>query len=163
LDDGTSMVQWDMSKGKVADRKAGANSEPRIVATRQAGELHQVVTVVGGKGTYRKKPCVTCPWKKSVVGEFPAEAFRHSARTAYDMSEHAFACHESGVKRPSVCAGFLLKGAEHNLKVRLGRMQGKFKDDVTDGGEELFESYRAMAVANGVEADEAVLQPCRDD
>lgn len=157
------MVQWVMSKAKAEDRPAGSCSEPRVVDTRAAGDNHQVVTVVGGKGSYRKKPCTTCPWKKSVVGEFPAEAFRHSARTAYDMSEHTFACHESGVKRPALCAGFLLNGAEHNLKVRLGRMQGRFLGDVTDGGEELFESYRAMAVANGVGEGEAVLGPCRDD
>lgn len=152
-----------MSKAKGTGNRKGVGSEARVVETRQAGELHQVVTVMGGKGSYRKKPCPKCPWKKSAVGEFPAESFRHSARTAYDMSEHTFGCHASSVKRPAVCAGFLLKGAEHNLKVRLGKMQGKFKDDVTDGGEDLFESYRAMAVANGVGADEAVLQPCRDD
>lgn len=157
------MVQCGMSKGKGEPSKTEAAAKPRVVDTRQAGALHQVVTVVGGKGSYRKKPCLTCPWKKSVVGEFPAEAFRHSARTAYDMSEHTFACHESGVKRPALCAGFLLRGSDHNLKVRLGRMQGRFKDDVSDGGEDLFESYRAMAVANGVGEDEAVLRPCRDD
>lgn len=134
----------------------------RITRTRAAGENHQVVTVEGGCSTYRRKPCKTCPWRVDAVGEFPAEAFRHSAETAYDMSSHVFSCHTSGTKRPAVCAGFLLQGADHNLTVRLGRMTGKFKDDVTDGGVELHESYRAMSVANGVSDDDPVLADCRD-
>ena len=56
----------------------------------------------------------------------------------------------------------MLRGAEHNLAVRLGKMQGRYKDDVTDGGVELHESYRAMAVANGVDTEDPVLRPCRD-
>ncbi|MNF18338.1 hypothetical protein D3C80_2223580 [compost metagenome] len=51
-------------------------------------------------------------------------------------------------------------GAEHNLKVRLQRMKGKWMD-VSDGGHELFESYRAMAEANGVSSDDPVLARCR--
>jgi hypothetical protein len=133
-----------------------------VVNVRPAGDAHQVVTVVGGQGVYRRKPCKDCPWRKDAVGEFPAEAFRHSANTAYDMSQHTFACHQMGAKKPGICAGFLLKGSDHNLAVRLKRMQGLIGDDVQDGGHELFENYRAMAVANGVAADEDVLQPCRD-
>jgi len=96
------------------------------------------------------------------VGEFPAEAFRHSASTAYDMSDHTFACHQSGKEKPATCAGFLLRGATHNLAVRLGYMRGRFQGDVTDGGHELHESYRAMAIANGVDPEDPVLAPCRD-
>lgn len=149
------------SKGQVKKSRSG-KATPRTVVVRQAGADHQVVTVVGGKGTYRRTPCVTCPWKVSSTGEFPAEAFRHSAGTAYDMAEHTFACHASGTNRPSLCAGFLLKGADHNLAIRMKRMQGDIRNDVTDGGEELFENYRQMAVANGVDPSDQVLRDCRD-
>lgn len=133
----------------------------KVIDVRPAGEDHQVVSVEGGDGLYRKKPCKNCPWKKSSVGEFPAEAFEHSARTAYDMSRHTFACHDSGSKKPAACAGFLLRGAEHNLSVRLGYMNGTYKADVSDDGHELFDSYRDMAVANGVDPEAEVLKPCR--
>lgn len=38
---------------------------------------------------------------------------------------------------------------------------GRF-DDVADDGHELFENYRAMAIANGVAPDDPILAPCRD-
>jgi hypothetical protein len=43
----------------------------------------------------------------------------------------------------------------------LKRMRGECLD-VEDGGHELHESYRAMAIANGVAADDPVLAACRD-
>ena len=151
-----------MEQGKKRSGGSGKCGAPRVVEVRPAGDWHQVVTVVGGKGTYRRKPCASCPWKTDMVGEFPAEAFRHSATTAYDMAENTFACHESGTEKPALCAGFLLRGADHNMMVRLGRIRGTIGHDVSDGGEELFENYREMAVANGVSADDQVLGPCRD-
>lgn len=135
---------------------------PAITQVRPAGEQHQVVTVEGGRGGYRRKPCSDCPWRVDATGEFPPEAFRHSANTAYDMSRHSFACHQSGASKPATCAGFLLRGAEHNLSVRLQRMDGRIGQDVTDGGHELHESYRAMAVANGVDPEDDALRLCRD-
>ncbi|TXI24177.1 MAG: hypothetical protein E6Q67_02875 [Roseateles sp.] len=141
---------------------ARSRKRPKVVEVRQAGTDHQVVTVVGGRGTYRRRPCGDCPWRKDAVGEFPAEAFRHSAATAYDMSDRTFACHQSGQDKPAICAGFLLRGAAHNMTVRLGYMQGRFKGDVSDGGCDLHENYRAMAVANGVDPEDPVLSPCRD-
>lgn len=131
----------------------------RIENIRPAGENHQVIEVVGGKkGSHRRKPCADCPWRKDAVGEFPAEAFRHSANTAYDMAQHTFACHQSGAEKPATCAGFLLRGADDNLSVRLRRMQGELLD-VDDDGVELFDGYRDMAVANGVDPDDPVLAP----
>ncbi|MFY2597283.1 DUF6283 family protein [Achromobacter xylosoxidans] len=134
---------------------------PRIVDVRPAGPEHQVVTVVGGKGSYRRQPCPKCPWRTDAVGEFPAESFRHSANTAYDMSQHVFSCHDSGTKKPATCAGFLLRGADNNLAVRLAYMSGRLEGDVTDGGCELHDSYRDMAVANGVDPEDPVLKTCR--
>lgn len=133
-----------------------------ITRVRPADENHQVLTVEGGGCSYRKKPCKNCPWRIDSVGEFPAEAFRHSASTAYDMAEETFACHEAGAKKPATCAGFLLRGADHNLSVRLGYITGRYKGDVSDGGHELHDNYRAMAVANGVSPDDPILAQCRD-
>jgi len=134
-----------------------------VVNVRRAGRDHAVVTVHGGTGAYRRKPCSDCPWRKDAIGEFPAQAFRLSAKTAYDMSDDAFACHQSGKKRPATCAGFLLRGAYHNKRIRVRQIFGTLDmSQVHDGGHELHESYRAMAVANGVAPDDPVLAPCRD-
>lgn len=142
--------------------KCRANQQPtRIVRRLPAGPDHQVVTVEGGSGSYCKRPCAQCPWRVDAVGVFPAEAFRHSAATAYDMATHTFACHSAPTTAPRVCAGFLLRGADHNLAVRLKRMQGAITDDVHDGGHELHAGYREMAIANGVEPGDPVLTPCR--
>lgn len=140
-------------------------STPTISQVRPAGVDHQVVTVIGGhargKHYYCKSPCSNCPWRRDAVGIFPPEAFRHSAETAYDMSMHMFACHQSGAAKPATCAGFLLRGAAHNLAARLAWVQGRIKDDVDAAGADLFESYREMAVANGVDASDPILRPCR--
>lgn len=133
-----------------------------ITMTRAAGADHQVVTVEGCKsGTYRRRPCAQCPWRKDAVGVFPAEAFVHSANTAYDMSEHMFGCHDSGTSKPAACAGFLLHGAHHNLAVRLQRVLGRIRDDVTAGGVDLHQSYKEMAIANGVDRSDSHLLACR--
>lgn len=71
----------------------------KIIGRRAAGKEHQVMTVEGNNGIYRRRPCADCPWRKDAVGEFPAEAFGHSAGTAYDMSEHSFGCHQSGADK----------------------------------------------------------------
>lgn len=128
---------------------------------RAAGGEHQVVTLQGGPGGYRRTPCTECPWRKDSTGVFPAEAFVHSAGTAYDLALEMFGCHQSGRTKPATCAGFLLRGADHNLTVRMGHMTGKFKRDVLDGGHVLHASYRDMAVANGVDPDHPALKLCR--
>lgn len=140
------------------------SKRPKILARRPAGPEHMVVSVRAvdkEKFSHRKEPCPKCPWRIDAVGEFPAEAFKHSAETTYDMSQHLFSCHDSGVKKPAVCAGFLLRGADHNLSVRLAYMSGLYKGEVQDGGHELHSSYKDMAVANGVSPDDPVLAKCR--
>lgn len=137
-------------------------SKARITRIRPVDACHQVVTVEGGKSTLRRTPCGGCPWRVDQTGVFPAKAFEHSAPTAYDMSEHVFSCHESGTAKTAICAGFLLRGADHNLAVRLKAMRGEIGwGSIADGGHELHASYRAMAVANGVAEDAEVLLPCR--
>lgn len=137
-------------------------SKARITKTRMAGEDHAVHTIEGGsKGTYRREPCGGCPWRVDQTDMFPAQAFKHSAPTSYDMSTHTFACHESGQKKPATCAGFLLR-AHHNLSVRLSASQGLVDfNQLSDGGHELHDDYRAMAIANGVDPNDPVLAPCR--
>lgn len=139
-------------------------SKPEIVQVRAAGPDHQVVTVQGAKRLYRREPCPTCPWRTDAVGEFPAEAFRHSANTAHDASTHVFSCHSSGPEKPAACAGFLLRNSENNLAVRIMQACGDLDmDQVHDGSHELFGSYREMAIANGVPASDPALEMCRAD
>jgi len=144
-----------------APRAKRARTEITITRIRPAGERDQVVTLAGGSGTYRRKPCGPCPWVEENAGDFPAEAFVHSAGTSYDLSTHRFACHESGVGNPATCAGFLLRGAEHNIAVRMDRMTGRIQNDVQEDGRTLFDGYREMAIAHGVDPDDPVLKGCR--
>lgn len=126
-----------------------------------------VRTVQGGdrpdQHNHCTKPCPQCPWRRDVpTGVFPAEAFRISAPTAYDMATRVFACHMAAVDSPRTCAGFLLRGALHSLTIRLALMQRRLDPRrVSDGGFPLYRSYREMAEANGVAADDPVLGPCR--
>tara|TARA_A200000159_G_scaffold117798_1_gene111524 strand:+ start:78 stop:515 length:438 start_codon:yes stop_codon:yes gene_type:complete len=137
----------------------------KILKKTAADKNHQVVSVSSNEDAqYMKKPCQTCPWRKDAVGVFPAEAFRISANTSYDMSERTFGCHTTGVERPKTCAGFLLKGSAHNLSVRLGLMKGIYDlDKVSDNGLDLFPNYKSMAVANGVSPDDDSLARSRTD
>lgn len=129
---------------------------------RSADEHNQVVTVEGGNGGYRRTPCSGCPWRVDQTGSFPAEAFGHSARTAYDLSGHKFGCHETGAERPVTCAGFLLRGAYHNMAVRMACAVGQIDlPQIHDGGNELHGDYRAMAIANGLDSSDPRLKECR--
>ena len=134
-----------------------------ITDVRPAGNDHQVIEVTssGGKKLYRRKPCSDCPWRVDATGVFPAEAFKISAPTSYDMSNRTFACHQSGQEKPATCAGFLLRGADHNLSVRMSQIKGEILDDICDGGHELHAGYREMAIANGVDPNDPVLRDCR--
>ncbi|MGX9960675.1 DUF6283 family protein [Xanthomonas euvesicatoria] len=137
----------------------------QLLEVRPAGDAHQVVTVLTTRQDQRKpacsKPCSDCPWRTDAVGKHPAMSFIHSARTAYDMAETTFACHQAGAAQPRMCAGFLLRGAEHNLTVRLAKLRGELRKLPSSGGHSLHRSYRAMAIANGVPADHPSLVPCR--
>jgi len=131
-----------------------------IEARRSAGNAHEVLTLKSGPNGHRRTPCTGCPWRVDTVGLFPAEAFCHSAGTAQDMAVRTFACHEQGAQKPATCAGFILRGAAHNLTMRLKWARGECLD-VSDGGHALHESYRAMALANGVAPDDPALAKVR--
>jgi hypothetical protein len=111
----------------------------------------------------RRRPCGECPWLRAApLGHFPVDAFQRLANTAEDMSRRVFQCHETSDGRPLVCAGFLERGADHNLTVRLAMSSGDIEPRDRSGGEDLYASYREMAVANGLDPDDAHLASCRD-
>lgn len=136
-----------------------------IAAIHQADQNHQVVTVEGTKPTFRRTPCQECPWvTTNPIGAFPAEAYRISANTAEDQATHKFACHMSGTTKPATCAGFLLRNSVNNLGVRMAAILGELDlSQVQPDERPLYASYKAMAVANGVDPDDPALAKCRAD
>lgn len=135
---------------------------PTVIAVTPADENHQVVTLEAAGHSFRRKPCPDCPWRRDApIGAFPAEAYRISANTAYDMSTHEFSCHMSGTEKPATCAGFLLRGADHNLSVRLAMAKGRIEPTDVTTDVDLYDSYREMAEANGVSPDDPALALCR--
>ncbi|EKY4113634.1 TPA: DUF6283 family protein [Pseudomonas aeruginosa] len=136
-----------------------------IIKVTPADENHQVLSFKSSNGrvhSHRRKPCEDCPWRRDAVAKFPAEAFRISANTAYDLAKETFACHSSGAVKPATCAGFLLRGADHNLSIRMAYLEGRLTRDFDANGHELFDNYREMAIANGVDPDDPALKRCRD-
>lgn len=132
----------------------------RITKRQRAGTDHEVVQITGGKATYRREPCATCPWRTDQVGTFPAEAFRISAPTAYDASFETFACHVAGSNKPLICAGFLLQNSLNNIGARIRGIAGG-ADCRSEAP--LHASYKAMAISNGVAPDDPALSRCRGD
>jgi hypothetical protein len=142
----------------------------KVINRRLAGRDHDVVTVIGGGHVYRREPCQTCPWRVDAVGEFPAEAFRHSANTGTDCAKildvgvdeamHVFACHESGPDKPATCAGYIMRG-DDGIGWRLAVALGWFDPREVRSDVPLFESYYDMAVANGVPPDDPALRGCK--
>ena len=108
----------------------------------------------------RSRPCANCPWRLDVApGEFPAERYRALAASAEDMSRVIFTCHKSA-EIDVACAGFLARGADHNLSIRLAYM-GRLERRDRSGGLALHADYRAMAIADGVAPDDPALRGCR--
>lgn len=109
-----------------------------------------------------RRPCAECPWRRDVApGYFEPERFKALADTAYDLSRQVFACHKSADQHPTMCAGFLSRGADHNLTVRFAYIRGELEQRDRSGDMPLYEDYRAMAIANGVDVDDASLSLCR--
>lgn len=136
----------------------------KIEKVHPCDDNNQVVTITGGGGSYRRTPCEECPWRLDApVGAFPAEAYRASASTAYDMAQNTFACHMQGKDKPATCASFLLIQGYHNLAVRLQTMSGRLDIRKVSSPVPLYPTYAAMAIANGVDPDDPVLRLCRDN
>lgn len=109
---------------------------------------------------HAKMPCVECPWRTDVpVGKFPPERYVALAPTAYDMGGTVFACHMSKDGGEFACAGFILQSSAHNFRCRMARLPF---DDVRSPYP-LFNTYRELAIANGVDENHYALRNCRDD
>jgi Family of unknown function (DUF6283) len=109
---------------------------------------------------HAKLPCVECPFRKDVpTGKFSPERFCALAHSAYDLALPIFACHMSKEGGEFACAGFLLQSAALNLSVRMSRQDFSHVSSPYP----LYETYREMAIANGVDPDDPALRNCRDD
>jgi hypothetical protein len=108
---------------------------------------------------YIKTPCNECPWRMDVaLGRFSAERFRALAPCAEDMANMVFACHKSPLDAEFACAGFLLQSSAHNFTCRMARHNFDVSSPFP-----MFATYRKMAIANGVKANDPALRHCRDD
>ncbi|MFD7663454.1 DUF6283 family protein, partial [Streptomyces sp. NPDC059788] len=107
------------------------------------------------------RPCSgaePCPWRRDAPpGQFPAEAYRHSAATSRPGTDRHFGCHSGRPGQPQMCAGWLLRGAEHHAGVQQQLADGALARPVLPAGMELYDSYADMAVANGVDRDDPAL------
>lgn len=109
-----------------------------------------------------RTPCTECPWRKDVTpGKFPPSRYQALAGTAYDMAVRVFACHKSPEGQEFACAGFLERGADHNMSIRMAYAGARLEFLDRSGGRDLHDDYRTMAVANGVDPDDPALGPCR--
>jgi hypothetical protein len=117
---------------------------------RQASSSLPLLVVEGACDGYRRTPCESCPWKLENVGRFSVDAFRQAASISHEMAQATLACHEVGNKKPTFCAGFLLR-SEGNLTVRRSLESGTIDlSQVSDDGTVLFLTYAEMSIANGV-------------
>lgn len=138
-------------------------SKGKVTHVTPVDKDHQVLSIEGGSG-FRRRVCAGCPWRVENDETFPPGAFVASAPTCYDAAMNTFACHESGAEKSQVCAGFLLQNSVHNIGVRLAQSSGRIViEEIELPDSELHNSYRDMAVANGVPEDHPALAECRAD
>jgi hypothetical protein len=106
-----------------------------------------------------RRPCAECPWRRDVEpGKFPPARFRALAHTAMEGGlRPLFACHLSPPGAERTCAGFLLVVAWDSNAVRYANIQGHYRPEDVTNDAPLFETYREMAVANGVPEDDPAL------
>jgi hypothetical protein len=113
---------------------------------------------------YARRTCAECPWKRDTpLGKFPPERYQALAGTACDMAMRVFACHMTKDGREHACAGFLIQQGGHNMSVRLALIDDHLKLDEIQSDGPLYENYREMAIANGVDPDDPCLEDVRDD
>lgn len=132
----------------------------QVVRTRPAGPDHQVVTIEGAE--WVSSPALQrLPLAEGCRGRISTGSFRalgqHRIRHgAKHLCVPPVWCSKAGHLRR-----ILLRGADHNLSVRLGYLKGVIDHDVKDGGLALHDGYREMAIANGVDPDHPALKQCR--
>jgi hypothetical protein len=142
------------------DSTEPTSPDARVVLVRPGANGWGVVTIDAPGNAYQDEPCLRCPWLLDApIGAFPPEVFRLSAHTTYDQATRKFGCHASKPDEPLTCAGYLLRGAAHNLTVRV---YGPDVATAVSSDRPLYDNYREMAIANGVDSHDPVLAPCRD-
>jgi hypothetical protein len=150
-----------MGWGSVHDRRRSAIDGVGVFRRGRPG--HDLGANALSVTKHVRKPCKECPWRVDVPpGQFAPERFEALAVTAHDMTLHVFTCHKTPEDKPRMCAGFLLRGARHNLAVRLDYRSGP-PEGLHDGGHALHPHFRAMALAQGVDPHSPALADCRDD
>lgn len=99
--------------------------------------------------------CDACPWlKSSPAGQFTVERYISLAETSLQGWGSIFACHKTPEGHDRPCAGWLKVDAEENLNVRLQRAMGTLpRAEEIEATGPLYESYGAMAEANGLSAE----------
>jgi hypothetical protein len=113
---------------------------------------------------YQRTPCIECPWRlDQPPGRFPPERYIVLAESAWDMAVVQFACHKSPEGQEFGCAGWVLQSSAHNYGARMAASRGVLNPAEISSPYPLYETYRALAIANGVPPDEPALVPCRDD
>lgn len=102
------------------------------------------------------RTCRECPWKTtSVPGKFAPERYRKLRRTCeQSLANPVFACHMSPEGEEKACAGFLLVEGVNNILVRIAAAYGRFSYDDIKADGPLYESFAAMARANGYDPED---------
>ncbi|MFJ4700589.1 DUF6283 family protein [Streptomyces sp. NPDC088768] len=137
----------------------GPGGSAHVVRQRLADDVWGVTSVTSDAPVRaRSKPCDTteiCPWRRDAPsGQFPAEAFVHSAPgNRHGGADGVFGCHSSTPRHPQACAGWLLAGADGNETVLEAMERGDVPRPTLPDGVDLYGSYAEMAIANGVDPD----------
>lgn len=98
--------------------------------------------------------CDACPWRRDVpTGLFPPERFESlRASIEQDLGNPMFACHKSPEGKEFACVGYLMSDDSlQNVQVRIATAQGRIDRDALTAKGPLFETFDAMARANGVQ------------
>lgn len=98
--------------------------------------------------------CDECPWRTDVAtGRFPPERYESLASTSRQGLGPIFACHKTTEgDGEHACVGWLLVDGPENLSVRIASMSGEVDLAALRSRGPLFDSFGAMAEANGVSA-----------
>jgi hypothetical protein len=104
-----------------------------------------------------RKPCSNCPWRRDAPpGYWDPDHFRSIWVNCQDDGTHLMLCHKSGARPPAapqiVCQGWIRVMKQDAIGVRLALVRDLVTiEEVEDtDGPDLFTTFRAMLVANGI-------------
>lgn len=141
-----------------------ARPPARVLRVRPADDQWGVVTVAStDPRAAQPAPCAgaePCPWRRDAPPQqFPAQAYRDSAATSLPGATSLFGCHSSTREHPLICAGWLLRGAQHHDGIQRALADGTLTLPELPAGVDLYDSYQDMATANGVDPNDPALHP----